>query len=145
MPATRFAAALASAAILVAATGSVVAAQTTPAPTVAPVVGPTAAPAGQLALDARSLRARRTPTGYTLTGQALAKDACQAARFDQFLGNIFPPLFNLNQFRRPGTMGMLCIQRLTWVTAQPNAVTSAAPPRYVTVHTRKASVRVPVR
>ena len=145
MPATRFAAALASAAILVATTGSVVVAQTTPAPTVAPVVGPTAAPAGQLALDARSLRARRTPTGYTLTGQALVKDACQAARFDQFLGNIFPPLFNLNQFRRPGTMGMMCIQRLTWVTAQPKAVTSAAPPRYVTVHTQKASVRVPVR
>jgi hypothetical protein len=145
MPATRFAAALASAAILVAAAGSGVAAQTTMAPTVAPVVGPTAAPAGQLALDARSLRAHRTMTGYTLTGQALVKDACQAARFDQFLGNIFPPLFNLNQFRRPGTMGMLCVQRLTWVTAQPKAVTSAAPPRYVTVHTLKASVRVPVR
>ena len=145
MPATRYAAALASAAILAAVTASGVAAQTTTAPTIAPAVSPTVVPAGRLALDARSLRAHRTPAGYTLTGQALVNDACQAARFDQFLGNIFPPLFNVNQFRRPGTMGLLCIQRLTWVTVQSKAVTSAAPPRYVTVHTQKASVRVPVR
>ena len=84
-----------------------------------------------------NLRGRRTATGYTLSGQALVKDACTAARFDQFLGDIFPPQYNLNQFRRPGTMGMLCIQRLTWVTAMPKSVTSAAPPRYVTVRTQK--------
>jgi len=101
-------------------------------------------PAAQLALDARYLRARRTAGGYTLTGQALVNDACQAARFDRFLGNVVPLQFNMNQFRRPGTMGLLCIQRLTWVTAQSRSVTSLAPPRYVTVRTKKGLIRVPV-
>jgi len=90
------------------------------------------------------LRGTRSRGGYRLTGQALVKDACTVARFTQFLGNIFPPLFNVVQYRRPGTMGMLCIQRLTWVTIQPLTMTSAAPPRYVTVHTQKASTRVPI-
>jgi hypothetical protein len=141
MQLTRFAAAFASAVILVAAAGSGVGAQTTPAPAGA-ILQPVTA--GGLALDARSLRARRTPSGYTLTGQALVNDACQAARFDRVLGNIFPPLYNLDQFRRPGTMGLLCVMRLTWVTVPPKVVTSAAAPRFVTVHTRKGSVRVPV-
>src|ERR1700681_5021834 len=141
MPATRYAAALVSAAILAAVTASGVAAQTTTAPTIAPVVSPAVVPAGRLALDARSLRAHRTPVGYTLTGQALVNDPCKAARFDQFLGNIFPPQFDAHQFRRPGTMGLLCGPHLTWVIVQPKAVTSAAPPSYITVHTQKGSVR----
>ncbi len=169
MQRARFRIALVSAAALTAALGAAsVSAQTTMAPTAGPVVGPSSAPspsnpplktmapmtkpggammpspAGTLALDARYLRAHRTRTGYTLTGQALVKDACQAARFDRFLGNIFPPQFDLNQFRRTGTMNLLCIQRLTWVTAAPRAVTSSAPPRFVTVRTAKGSVRVPV-
>ena len=134
-------------------------AQTTMAPAPAPVVGPSAAPspvpagqpatmpmpgAGPVALDARYVRGTRTRNGYRLTGQALVNDACMAARFTQFLGNVFPPFFNVVQFRRPGTMGMLCIQRLTWVTIQPLSVTSAAPPRWVTVHTRKGSAHVPI-
>jgi hypothetical protein len=99
---------------------------------------------GPVALDTRSLRGTRTAGGYRLTGQALVKDACTAARFTRLLGNIFPPFFNVVQYRRPGTMGMLCIQRLTWVTIQPLSMTSAAPPRYVTVHTQKGSKRVPI-
>jgi len=167
----RFAAALAGAAALFAAVGAVgVSAQTTMAPTPASPVGPTSAPSATatyapmstslpatkpgpvmrppavgLALDARALRARRTGSGYTLTGQALVRDACTAARFDRFLGNIFPPQFNLDQFRRPGTLGLLCIQRLTWVTAAPQSVVSAAPPHWVTVRTQKGFQRVPVR
>ena len=170
MHCARFAAALAGAAVLIAAEAVTVSAQTTMAPTPASPVGPTAAPAtsatympaattlpatkpgpalrppaASLALDARGLRARRTATGYTLTGQALVRDACTAARFDRLLGNIFPPQFNLNQFRRPGTLGLLCIQRLTWVNATPKSVVSAAPPRYVSVRTQKGVTRVPVR
>lgn len=144
MQSPGFAAALAGAAILVAVIGSVAAAQTTMAPTIAPVATMMPRPTGAPALDARYVRARRTPSGYTLTGQALVKDACQAALFDQFVGNIFPPQFNLNQFRRPGTMGLLCIARPTWVTAQPKAVTSAAPPRFITVRTKKGYTRVPI-
>ena len=162
----RLIAALAGVALsLSAAAGS---AQTTTAPTPGPAIGPTAAPApvpvggampsaatarpatmpvpagGPVALDARYLRGTRTANGYRLTGQALVKDACTAARFSQFLGNIFPPLFNVVQYRRPGTMGLLCVRRLTWVTIQPLTVPSAAPPRYVTVHTQKGSTRVPI-
>ena len=153
----RLIAALAAVACFHAATAA--SAQTTMAPTPAPVVGPTAAPSplpaehpatmpmpgeGPLALDTRSLRGTRTLNGYRLTGQALVKDACTAARFTRFLGNIFPPFFNVVQNRRAGTQGLLCIQRLTWVTIQPLGVTSAAPPRWVTVHTQKGSARVPV-
>ena len=151
----RVIAALAGVAVLLCGAGG--SAQTTMAPTPGPVVGPTAtpipvpvdrampvAPVGPLALNARYLRGSRPPNGYRLTGQALVKDACTAARFTRFLGNIFPPLFNVVQYRRPGTAGLLCIQRLTWVTIQPLTVTSAAPPRWVTAHTRKGSVRVPI-
>jgi hypothetical protein len=112
--------------------------------TIAPLASPAAGVLGVLALDARRLRARRTASGYTLTGQALVKDACQAARFDPSLLTIFPPQLNLVQFRRPGTMGMLCIMRLTWVTAQPRMVTSTHPPAYVTVRTKKGVTRVPI-
>ena len=119
-------------------------AQTTPAPMVM-TMAPMPMPMGPLALDARYLRGARTPAGFRLTGQALVKDACTAAKFAQFLGNIFPPQFNLVQYRRPGTMGLLCIQRLTWVTTVPLNVTSAAPPRYVTVRTQKGYTRVPIR
>ncbi len=144
-------AALAGIALFLSATAA--SAQTTMTPTPGPMVGPTAAPdpAGDarpapepIALAARYLRGARTAGGYRLTGQALVKDACTAARFTQFLGNIFPPLFNVVQYRRPGTMGLLCIQRLTWVTIQPLTMTSAAPPRYVTVHAQKGSTRVPI-
>lgn len=157
----RVVAALAGAALVLVAEGAI--AQTTTAPTTAPVVGPTAPssasaapiaspsmvktiplPGGTPALDARHLQARRTRSGYMLTGQALVNDACQAARFDRFIGNVYPPLFNLNQFRRPGTMGMLCIQHLMWVSAQARNVISAAPPRYVTVRTKKGATRVPI-
>jgi hypothetical protein len=41
-------------------------------------------------------------------------------------------------------MAMMCAQRLTWVTAQQLDVTSAAPPRYVTVRTKKGVTRVPI-
>ena len=119
------------------------------APTPAPVIGPTAVPVsvpagGPPALDVRVLRAKRGGNGYRLTGQALVKDACTAARFSQFLGTVFPPVFNVVQYRRPGTMGVMCIQRLAWVTIPPLSITSAAPPRYVTVHAQKGSVRVPI-
>ncbi|MDB5068943.1 MAG: hypothetical protein JWM87_54 [Candidatus Eremiobacteraeota bacterium] len=99
---------------------------------------------GSLALDARYLRGTRTAGGYRLTGQAQVKDACTGARFSQFLGNIFPPQFNLVQYRRPGTLGLLCAQHLVWVAAQTLNVTSAAPPRYVTVRTAKGTTRVPI-
>jgi hypothetical protein len=99
---------------------------------------------GPLALDARYLRGTRTASGYRLTGQAQVKDACTAARFSQFLGDIFPPQFNLVQYRRPGTLGLLCAQHLTWVTAEPQNLTSAAPPRYVSVRTQKGIMRVPI-
>jgi hypothetical protein len=98
-----------------------------------------------LAVDARSLRGTRTAGGYRLSGQALVKDACTAAKFSPFLGTIFPPQFDLVQYRRPGTMGMMCIQRLTWVAAVPLNVTSAAPPRYVSARSRKGITRVPIR
>jgi hypothetical protein len=163
----RFTAALAGVAMFLAATAAS-AAQTTMAPAPGPVIGPTAAPvpvpvggaapsaptaqrmmiqvpAGDLlALDARSIRGTRTRTGYHLTGQAEVKDACTAARFTRLLGDIFPPFFTVVQYRRPGTMGMFCIQRLTWVTAQPLDVSTAAPPRSVTVRTQKGSMRVPI-
>lgn len=96
------------------------------------------------ALDARYLRARRTASGYTLSGQALVKDACQAAHFDRVMGNIFPPAFTLGQSRRPGTMGLMCIQRLTWVTVSSLAVASQYPPKYVTVQTQKHTYRVSI-
>ena len=99
---------------------------------------------GPLVLDARYLRGTRTASGYRLTGQAEVNDACMAARFSQFFGNIFPPQFNVVQYRRPDRMGMLCIQRLTWVAIAPLNVTSAAPPRYVTVRTQKGFTRVPI-
>ena len=170
MQTTRLISALASAAFLFGtAHANVASAQTSPTPppmqmTTAPMTTPTKAPAdmmtpaaaatmrgttpgvlGTLALDARSLRARRTRTGYTLTGQALVNDACQAARFDPSLLTIFPPQFNLVQFRRPGSMGMMCVMRLIWVTAQPRMVTSTKPPGYITVRTRKGATRVPIR
>ena len=139
----RFTAALAGVAVfLSAAAGS---AQTTMAPTPGPVIAPTAAPpTGPLALGARSLRGARTSAGFRLTGQALVKDACSAARFAQFLGNIFPPQFDVRQFRRPGTLGLLCAPHPTWVTIQPINVNSAAPPRYVSVRTTKGITRVPI-
>ena len=127
----------------------------TKAPTdmMTPVAGPTKAPgdmmtpapgvSGVLALDAHSLRAHRTPTGYTLTGEALVNDPCYAARFDPSPLRIYPPQFDLNQFRRPDRRGMLCIQVLTWVTAQPRAVTSAQS-AYVTVRTKEGATRVPI-
>jgi hypothetical protein len=103
-------------------------------------------PMGRLAIDARGLRARRTATGFTLSGQAFVSDACQAARFDFFPGNIYPPQFNLNQFRPPATMGMMCIQRLQWVTATPRAVRAAKGQKTVTVHTQKRpSIVVPIQ
>ena len=101
-------------------------------------------PGGPVALDARHLSGTRIGIGYRLKGQALVKDACTAARFSRVLGNIFPPFFNIVQYRRPGTLGLLCIPRLTWVTVQPLSVTSSAPPRFVTVHTAKGSTRVPI-
>jgi hypothetical protein len=107
--------------------------------------GGTAGTIAPLAHDARALRGKRTATGYTLTGQALVNDACQAARFDPSLLTIFPPQFNLVQFRRPGTMGLLCAMRLTWVTATPRAVTSQHPPAYITVRTQARTYRVPIR
>ena len=148
----RVRAALASVAVF--SSGAAGSAQTPPAPAPIPVVAPTAAPVpvtatmptmpGRPALDARSLRGTRTPNGYRLTGEALVNDPCMAARFTRFLGNVFPPSFNVVQFRRAGTMGMFCIQRLAWVTMPPLDVTSAAPPRYVTVHTKNGSARVPI-
>lgn len=167
----RLIAALAGAAFLIGtAPASIATAQTSPAPVpstgpmtttptkapsdvMTPVMGPTNAPGGTttpgvlgtLALDARSLRARRTRSGYTLTGQALVNDACQAARFDPSLLTIYPPQYNLDQFRRPDRMGMLCIQRLTWVTAMPRTVKSTKPPAYITVRTKKGATRVYIR
>ncbi|HEX3463567.1 MAG TPA: hypothetical protein VHS78_05890 [Candidatus Elarobacter sp.] len=154
----RLVAALASAAVLIA--GGAATAQTTTPPTAMPVAGPTAAAtsmpmggmpratippfASGLALDARYLRGTRTRSGYRLTGQALVKDACTIARFRRFVGNVFPPQFDLVQSRRPGTESYLCIAHPTWVVIAPLSVTSAAPPRYVSVRTAKGVVRVPI-
>ncbi len=170
MQRTRLIAALASAAVSIAAVAPATAsAQTTMAPTPGTVVGPTAAPAtpapmmsvpamskppngaggamivpGMPALDARGLRARRrTSTGYTLSGQALVKDACQGARFEPARLTIYPPQFNLVQFRR--LIGALCIPRVVWVTAQPRTNASMKPPAYITVHTQKRTLQVPIR
>jgi hypothetical protein len=162
----HLAAALIGAAVLI--TAAAAPAQTTTAPTAMPVIGPTAAPtslatsmpmggmpsarpgampvpAMSLALDARALLGTRTRTGYRLTGQAEVRDACTDAKFQRFLGDIFPPLFSVVQYRRPGTANLLCIQRLTWVTIVPMNVRSAAPPRYVNVRTAKGTTRVPIR
>ena len=163
----RLGAALACAAVLISAGAAP--AQTTMAPTAVPVVGPTASatkapgmtpdatpapggammtmpmPAGTLAIDARGLTARRTATGFTLGGQAEVKDGCQGARFDFFPGRIFPPQYNLDQFRRPGTMGMMCIQKVMWVPAAPRAVVASKTQRTVTVHTQKRAYAVPIR
>jgi hypothetical protein len=155
----RLIAALAGMTLLFSATAAP--AQTTMAPGPGSAIGPTAAPVplpvgsaapatairpatGPLALDARKLHGMRTRTGYRLTGQALVKDACTAARFARFLGNIFPPQYDAVQYRRPGTQGLLCALRATWVIVVPLDVTSAAPPRYVTVRTQKGSTRVPL-
>lgn len=100
--------------------------------------------ASGLVLDARYLRASRVTSGYRLAGQALVKDACTVARFVRIVGNVFPPAFRLEQSRRPGTEGSLCIEHLTWVVAQPLTVTSAAPPRYVNVNMNKGTTRVPL-
>ena len=142
----------AAVAIVLLAASSGASAESTPAPmvmTMAPMPTASLVPKPQppmaFALDARSLRGARTAGGYRLSGQALVKDACTAARFTPFLGTIFPPQFDVVQYRRPGTMGMMCMQRLTWVTAVPLLVTSAAPPRYVTVRTQKGTTRVPLR
>jgi hypothetical protein len=166
MQTTRLICALASAAVLCGSAPASVAAQTTaPATaTTAPITTPTKAPVdvmtpaaaptpggaplvppGTLALDLRDVRARRTADGYVLTGEALVNDPCQAARFDSSLLKIYPPQFNLDQFRSPKKMGMLCIQVLAWVTAQPRTVTSAKPPAYVTLRSKNGMVRVPVR
>ena len=76
----------------------------------------------------------------------MVKDACQSARFDFFPGNIFPPQFNLNQFRNPKMMGVMCIARLRWVTAPPRAVRAAKAQKTVTVHTQKRpSIVVPIQ
>lgn len=164
----RLIAALAAVGVFFSATAAV-SAQTTMAPAPGPAMGPTAAPhpsagsdaplsaptarppalmpipvGGPLALDARYLRGMRTAPGYRLTGEALVKDACTAARFTRFLGNVFPPQFNVVQYRRPGTTGLLCVRRPTWVTIAPVGVTSAAPPRYVNVRTQKGVVRAPI-
>jgi hypothetical protein len=141
MQTTRLICALASAALLCGSAPARVAAQTTPpaTATTTPLVP------GTPALDLRELRARRTAHGYVLTGEALVNDPCQAARFDSSLLTIYPPQFNLDQFRSPKKMGMMCIQRLAWVAAEPRMVTSAKPPAYVTVRAKEAVVRVPVR
>jgi hypothetical protein len=103
-------------------------------------------PMGTLAIDARGLRARRTAAGFTLSGQGLVKDACQSARFDFFPGNIFPPQFNLNQFRNPKMMGVMCIARLRWVPAAPRDVRATKGQKTVTVHTQKRpSIVVPIQ
>jgi hypothetical protein len=117
---------------------------TTPAPGGA-MKGTTPGVLGVLALDARGLRARRTATGYVLTGEALVNDPCQAARFDPSLLTIHPPQFNLDQFRRPDRKGFMCIQKLAWVTAPAWTVTIAKPPAYVTVRTKAGVTRVPIR
>jgi hypothetical protein len=160
---TRFIGALASAALVCGPPAAGVA-QSMPPATAAPLTTPTkapidtmtpageptpgggpAVPRGTSALDLREMRARRTAHGYVLTGEALVNDPCQTARFDPSLLTIFPPQFNLVQFRSPKKMGAMCIQRLAWVAAQPRLVTSAKPPAYVTVRTQKVIVRVPIR
>jgi hypothetical protein len=110
----------------------------------APMAVPTQSP-GTIALDARALRAKRTARGYTLGGQALVKDACQAARFDYIRAIIFPPQFDVVQFRRPGTAGLLCIQRLTWVTIAPRTILGSRDWKTSLVHTANGLKRIPIR
>jgi hypothetical protein len=124
--------------------GSGVSAQTTPAPMVM-TMAPMPPASMTLALDARSLRGARTRSGYGLSGQALVKDACTAARFSPSGLTIFPPQYNIVQYRQPSAMGMMCMPRAVWVTIAPLTVTSAYPPSYVTARTRKGITRVPIR
>jgi len=166
MQTIRLIAALTGAALLVGAAQTAATAQpATGAPTTSPMTTPTKAPAdmmtpaaapggamngtagvlGTLALAARSLRARRTSGGYTLTGQAQVTDACQLARFDPSLLTIYPPQYNLVQFRDPKKKALLCAPHLMWITAIPRRVSSMKPPGYVTVRTRKGAKRVPIR
>jgi hypothetical protein len=103
---------------------------------------PLPTPAGGLALDAGALQITNTSAGYQVTGQAQVNDACMAAHFVRFLGTSVPPHFNVVQYRRAGTMGKLCIQRLTWVTIIPIDVRSRVTPPYVTARTQTRFVRV---
>ncbi len=127
--------------------------------TMEPAIGPTSAPRPvqawsaapvkirrpvTLALETRNLRGTRRAPGYRLTGQGMVNDACTTARFTHFLGTFFPPRFDVVQYRRPGTRGPLCAQRLTWVTIEPLDVVSGAPPRYVGVSPHKGMVLVPI-
>jgi hypothetical protein len=74
------------------------------------------------------------------------KDACQSARFDFFRGTVFPPQFDVTQFRNPRMMGVMCVNRVLWVAVQPRAVRAAAPQKTVTIHTQKRpSILVPIQ
>ncbi len=98
---------------------------------------------GSPAMSARSLQAHRTATGYVLSGQAEVKDGCQAARFDPSRLTIYPPQFDLVQYRNPANRGVMCTQLVRWVPAS-RTVTSAKPPPFVTVRTAAGTKRVPI-
>jgi hypothetical protein len=93
-------------------------------------------PAGTLGIDGRSLKAQRTATGFTLSGEAEVNDACQAARFDISPGNVSPPQFDLTQFTPTDKSGVACASVLTWTPAQPRDVAAPSGQTTVTVHTQ---------
>jgi hypothetical protein len=99
---------------------------------------------GSPALNARSLAARRTATGYVLSGQAQVKDGCQAARFDGVSQGAGASSFTLVQYRNPRNVGVMCTQLVRWVTAAPRTVTTAKPPSSITVRTAAGTKRVSV-
>lgn len=101
-------------------------------------------PAGTQSIDARALRAQRTATGFTLTGEAEVGDACRAARFDISPGNVSPPQFDLTQYTPADKSGLACATVLTWTAAQPLDVAAAAGQTTVTVHTQTQTYVVPI-
>jgi len=94
------------------------------------------------ALDVRSLHAKRTPSGYTLTGEALVRDPCEGARFATVREGSSPVTFAVQEFRPAKNADRLCIQRIIWIELAPYAVKRAYPPRWITVRALAKSYRV---
>ncbi len=99
------------------------------------IAAPLSNPAGlTLALDGRNLKVSKTGSGFALSGQALVP-ACQAARF--VLSSMHPLQYDLVQFRRPSTLGTMCVARTDWATAAPLTIASDTIPASVIVRTQK--------
>lgn len=96
-----------------------------------------------LALDGASLKASKTASGFSLSGQADVSDPCHAARF--VLSSMRPLRYDLVQFRRLDKIGVMCIMRTAWVTAAPLAVATVRTPAAVIVRTQKTSYSIVIQ